>query len=97
MLALESEAESLQQRINEAEREREAARRNSDVLAATFQQANALFSEHDHAFMSESDFRGAGMLSEGGRLARVFAGARELLGDLTDVRTEFGDLLRARG
>lgn len=87
VLALESDADSLQQRINDAEREREAARQNADVLAATFQQAGALFSEHDRPFMNTEAFN---ELSDAQRLAGVFAGARELLDDLGSVRNSRG-------
>jgi len=87
VLAYESEAESLQQRINDMEREREAARQNADVLAATFQQAAALFSEHDRPFMNTEAFNER---SDAERLAGVFSGARELLDELSSVRSEAG-------
>ncbi len=94
VLAYESEAESLQQRINDMEREREAARQNADVLAATFQQAAALFSEHDRPFMNTDAFNEQ---SDAERLAGVFSGARELLDDLGSVRSEPGGFYDREG
>lgn len=91
---LESEGQSLQSRINDAELRRDAAQNNTDTLRATFQQAGVTFVDHDVAFMESDAFADR---SQADRLRRVFAEGRSLLDALSSVRREQGAFFTREG
>lgn len=92
VIELESRADGLQERIEEAEREAESARRNEDILAATFQQSNVTFQENEGLVNAEE---GEGTPSE--RLASVFQRGRELLREKNRTRMEEGSFFTRDG
>lgn len=92
VIELESRASTLQNRIDEAERQAESAGQQEDILASTFQQADATFSEHEEVV---DPVTASGPLDE--RLASVFEKGRTLLDELNGVRTEEGSFFTRDG
>jgi biopolymer transport protein ExbB len=94
VLAARNEAEAAARELVLSDQQQEAIEAQSQLLAATFSQAEASLSGHGIDLPSDASYREA---NDADRLARVFAAARERLAQSGRVRTEQGRFFLADG
>jgi biopolymer transport protein ExbB len=94
VLAARNEAEAASRELVVADQQQEAIEAQSQLLAATFAQAEASLSGLGIDLVADAGYRDA---DDGARLTRVFAAARERLDQSGRVRTEQGRFFLADG
>jgi biopolymer transport protein ExbB len=94
VLAARNEAEAAARELVLADQQQEAIEAQSQLLAATFSQAEASLAGHGIDLPADAGYRDA---NDGERLARIFAVARERLDASARLRTEPGRFFLADG
>ena len=87
LLGLQSRADTLEQLVLESERALQADEDNSEVLEATYMQAESTLKKHA---VAQFDPQAFAKLDDQARIPAIFDHARQVVDSLDDIRTESG-------